>query len=277
MKKVLGALGGAFVAIWRWIKETAWVQPLLIVGLIFAVIFSIPSIVDGFRGISDRKNSPDAFYKKYQVSLKGAENSDAQKLFHDIYEELNEPNSTNLAGDKFLIVFVQGDNKCGACDSAQKGFEYLMEHESTFITSGPTFKLKTIFTDEELTRRDKEDWKKEDTVPEDDTAKSAFEAFLSRNAVYNYLSEIATSAANAPYFVSEEFMWEDDILEILTSPAQFKTPTLIQVDFTGSPETAEPVEGRNPITAYFGVNGDSANSLADYIANAWMYKGVFGI
>jgi hypothetical protein len=40
--KVLKAIGDFFVRIWRWIKETAWVQPLLIVGAIFAIIFSIP-------------------------------------------------------------------------------------------------------------------------------------------------------------------------------------------------------------------------------------------
>ena len=42
--KVLKILATPFIAIWRWIKETAWVQPLLIVGLIFGIIFSIPSI-----------------------------------------------------------------------------------------------------------------------------------------------------------------------------------------------------------------------------------------
>ncbi len=277
MKKVLGAVGGAFVAVWRWIKETAWVQPLLIVGLIFGIIFSIPSIVDGFRGISDRKNSPEAFYKKYQVSLKGAENSDAQNLFKDIYDELNEPGSTKLKGEKFLIAFVQGDSKCGACDSAQKGFEYLFENEKLLLRSGPEFKLKTIFTDEELKRRNKEDWKGEDTVEEDDKAKTAFEAFLTRNAVHNYLSEIAASAANAPYFDSAHFNLQDDILELLTSYNEFRTPTLIQVDFTGSVENAEPVAGRNEITAYFALDGETPRNLADYIADAWLYKGNFKV
>ena len=41
---ILRKIATPFVAIWRWIKETAWVQPLLIVGIIFAIIFSIPSI-----------------------------------------------------------------------------------------------------------------------------------------------------------------------------------------------------------------------------------------
>ena len=42
--KVLSAIGGFFARIGRWIKETAWIQPLLIVGAIFAVIFAIPHV-----------------------------------------------------------------------------------------------------------------------------------------------------------------------------------------------------------------------------------------
>ena len=66
MKKVLSALGQFFVRIGRWIKDTAWIQPLLIVGVIFAIIFSIPSIVDGINSINDRRNSAQEYYKKFQ-------------------------------------------------------------------------------------------------------------------------------------------------------------------------------------------------------------------
>lgn len=44
MGKFLKVIGTPFIKLWTWIKETAWVQPLLIVGIIFAIIFSIPSI-----------------------------------------------------------------------------------------------------------------------------------------------------------------------------------------------------------------------------------------
>ena len=42
--KVLRAIGGFFAKIGRWIANTAWIQPLLIVGGIFGIIFSIPYI-----------------------------------------------------------------------------------------------------------------------------------------------------------------------------------------------------------------------------------------
>ena len=38
---VLRAIGNFFARIGRWIRDTAWVQPLLIVGGIFAIIFSM--------------------------------------------------------------------------------------------------------------------------------------------------------------------------------------------------------------------------------------------
>ena len=38
---VLSAIGRFFKKIWDWIKQTAWIQPLLIVGIIFGVIFIV--------------------------------------------------------------------------------------------------------------------------------------------------------------------------------------------------------------------------------------------
>ena len=49
--KILRAIGHFFAKIGRWIANTAWVQPLLIVGGIFAIIFSIPYIKRGFENL----------------------------------------------------------------------------------------------------------------------------------------------------------------------------------------------------------------------------------
>ena len=65
---VLRAIGKFFARIGRWIKETAWVQPLLIVGGIFAIIFSIPYIVKGVSSWFDQKGTAsENFYSKFQV------------------------------------------------------------------------------------------------------------------------------------------------------------------------------------------------------------------
>ncbi len=66
---ILKAIGGFFTKLWRWIKETAWVQPLLIVGAIFAVIFSIPKITGWVE--SWGLGSASRYFAEYQQSLEG--------------------------------------------------------------------------------------------------------------------------------------------------------------------------------------------------------------
>ena len=41
---ILRAIGRFFAKIGRWIRDTAWVQPLLIVGAIFGLIFSFENM-----------------------------------------------------------------------------------------------------------------------------------------------------------------------------------------------------------------------------------------
>ena len=71
--KVLRAIGAFFARIGRWIKETAWIQPLLIVGAIFAVIFAIPHIIDGVKGWFDESDAANKYFAKYQLSLENAD------------------------------------------------------------------------------------------------------------------------------------------------------------------------------------------------------------
>ena len=79
---ILKSIGAFFVKIWRWIKETAWVQPLLIVGAIFAIIFSIPSITNAVS--SWTKTTSGSWLLEYRVSLEGEtysqDSSNADKL-----------------------------------------------------------------------------------------------------------------------------------------------------------------------------------------------------
>ena len=71
--KVLSAIGRFFARIGRWIKETAWIQPLLIVGAIFAVIFAIPHIINGVKGWFNDSDAANTFYAQYRLSLTGAD------------------------------------------------------------------------------------------------------------------------------------------------------------------------------------------------------------
>lgn len=273
MKKILSAIGGFFVAIWRWIKETAWVQPLLIVGIIFGVIFSIPSIVEGFQGISDKKNSPDTYYNKYKVSLVGAENSPAQKLVDEIYDNENG-RSSSLDGKKFFIVFVQSNNRCAVCDSAKEGFEYL-EKNANVLLGGEKFEFKTIVVDEEFKKKDKEDWKKEGSVKDDDFASTAFEAFLVRNA--DKFEGYAENAQNSYYYLNSGIT-ETQIDNLYSADeSKFQTPTVLQVDFTAN-ATKSGSGGPGVVGAFIGLDSKESTKLskAEFFADAWNYENRFG-
>ncbi|MEY3496720.1 MAG: hypothetical protein RJA80_943, partial [Actinomycetota bacterium] len=73
MKPIGTFFGKIFGGLWNWIKETAWIQPLLIVGTIFAIIFSIPTITEWVNGIAESINSPESYYRNYQKKLEGEE------------------------------------------------------------------------------------------------------------------------------------------------------------------------------------------------------------
>ena len=89
---ILKSIGAFFVKIWHWIKETAWVQPLLIVGAIFAVIFSIPYITEWVGGWTG--NGAGAFYEASLLTLEG------QTLSGDV-----------TAADRFANVLEANEEK----------------------------------------------------------------------------------------------------------------------------------------------------------------------
>jgi hypothetical protein len=93
--KILKAIGAFFARIWRWIKETAWIQPLLIVGAIFAVIFSIPYFSSW---ISSLGIGSENYYSVHKRSLEGElkegetgarEASQADKITKSIFDNSN--------------------------------------------------------------------------------------------------------------------------------------------------------------------------------------------
>lgn len=159
MMFILRAIGNFFVKIGRWIKDTAWVQPLLIVGGIFAIIFSIPYISNWVGSWFSDSNEAVNFYSNYKVSLDGVQyeskNSDANKLFNYMASEIKSEADTKRWGEKFFVVFVQED--CTECERIYKGFEICKNEWGTGSFKTPDgetyndFKLYTIFVDTEAT------------------------------------------------------------------------------------------------------------------------------
>lgn len=160
---VLRAIGGFFVRIGRWIKETAWIQPLLIVGAIFAIIFAIPHIIDGVGSWFKSGDSASKFYAKYQLSLKNAVNKEGQYVGNSkvdeflSYIENDAEKAKSNYGERFFVAFIKDDS---SCEDLYKGFKTFKDKWSSkdkeFVGLDGTnlkgnFKLYTIYTDTKKT------------------------------------------------------------------------------------------------------------------------------
>ena len=109
-KKVLTAIGHFFRNIWRYIMTNAWIQPILIVALIFAIIFGltgVPKLFDKIEGWFD--DSTDNKIKNQK------------KIDVDEFFELYEGN------ESFVIVF--GEDDCANCKSLYKTINKYMDDE----------------------------------------------------------------------------------------------------------------------------------------------------
>jgi hypothetical protein len=249
MKKILTVIGAFFARIWTWIKETAWVQPLLIVGIIFAVIFSIPSISEWIQGIADNANSAETYYRKYDKSLDGEENSDAQKLVNAMME------NDDQYGEKFFLILVQED--CTGCEEMQPAVDLLRTKTNRFYDKDTfsDFKFYTIFTDEEVDA-------------DKDYTNTAWDRFVDRND--DFLVRAAEVAENSWYKVNG-YITESNI-EGLEDGSNIVTPTIILFDLTDS----NPFElGISEV--FFGAAGSTSYEKAELLAHAWTHTEEFTI
>lgn len=146
--KILRAIGGFFAKIGRWIANTAWVQPLLIVGGIFAIIFSIPYIKKGFEGLF-ASGSVDEEYEWYKghrgynvQALSLEEGGQADRLLG--YLEFYDRDADKIKSEfstKFFLAFVQ--EGCSNCKDAVEGYKYAVD--SGYV---PGFQMFTILVDQ---------------------------------------------------------------------------------------------------------------------------------
>ena len=262
---VFRAIGAFFAKIWRWIKETAWIQPLLIVGIIFGVIFSIPSIVKGVQGIVDKISSTESYYHKFEKSLVNAENSEADKLtiaINDVMNSASEENITNVKntyGTKFFVMYVSAS--CSSCNEAREGFEEFEKNFNKYATSTEDieeaksikFKLYTIFTDEVTSE-----------TTDDETA---FVQYMNRNM--SFMENAAASVYDSDYYMNGKIS-DDDLFNVEScDPDEFLTPTIMLVDMTAKYST----EGVRDMM--FGVSGSNNVSKAQTLADCWFHKGDF--
>lgn len=281
--KILKAIGGIFARIWRWIKETAWVQPLLIVGAIFAVIFSIPYFTEWINSIGIGSEN---YYSAHKISLEGeleinadptAPASDADKLIYNLEQnsflaadESYTPDY-NKYGEKYFLVFVE--EECSTCADIQEAFKELEDYWGTrYVQTKATingqeqnlpFRIHTIFTDET-------------SSTDDDDENNSDSAFQRHLQIYTDFYE------NAGIRLQEQTPYGYNNLKdngsmkafLNADTANFATPTIVLVDYTDEakalPVYAGSGEGRQGISEIlFGVSGTTKYEKANVLMNMW--------
>ncbi|MCQ2794248.1 MAG: hypothetical protein MJ207_02675 [Bacilli bacterium] len=267
--KILKAIGNVFVKIWRWIKNTAWVQPLLIVGLIFGVIFSIPAITSAIQNLIKNNNSARKFFETYQLKMEGDKDSEAQKLLdrYDIsrkeYNEQKTPEQKkaviNKIPDKEKKFFLFFTSYATVNDDLKSGFEIAETYWKTTFGVKDDFRLYTIFTDEETTTAT--------------TKKPAFETFMDSKSWF--FEEAAVNGEKTEYYKNGKIT--DDQLTKLSDcdPSNFQLPLLVLVDWKILLQD-EPDETNIGITQLtFGLTGDDNWAKAKFLVDCWNGEGEF--
>jgi len=275
---ILKAIGALFMKIWRWIKDTAWVQPLLIVGAIFAVIFSIPYITDWANNFT--QSSANSFYNAKKMNLEGetfdgeTSNSPADQLIDSITANtvenfyVNGDKTTFDAtakkyGEKFFLVFA--DSKNTSSQTAEKSFKYLSENWNKYgyePTDNGSFAYYTIF--------------KDDTSANDDDFKdngSAFERFLSIHS--DLFQTTATHLAANPY-KTRATITDDNYQKFgfdgSSDFSAFPIPSICLVDYTA----AAVKDGRAGLSeVLFTVTGDTDTTRANLLLDMWNHTDAY--
>ncbi len=128
MKKVLNAIGKFFGRIWGWIKNTAWIQPLLIVGIIFGLIMSIKPITKLIQKVTD-VTTDSTFYKDNLLD----------------YEDLVKKVDDNGEKDVLIVLFIKEKNeKCDQCVNQQKDFEEFFSDDHTTAADGRNYNIAVL-------------------------------------------------------------------------------------------------------------------------------------
>ena len=275
---IIKSISAMITKFWRWITETAWVQPLLIVGGIFAVIFSIPKFTTWFEAMG--VNSSNSFYTNYRVSLEGEgreENgtrimTDADKLTavidkwsftntqYDSYETYRknvEADDGLRYGEKFFMVFYKSD--CSGCEEAKNGFETLITGWNTSfpIAGSQPFKLYSIQADQTSSN---------DDTYEIDTDKKAINRYLTYFEAADLWASAAGRLEDAPYRTNASAGMTNYTYIENTDLTNWPVPTIFLIDFTKEAYEA----GRPGLSeVLFGVSGSSYFENAQLLANMW--------
>lgn len=264
--KVLRAIGGFFAKIGRWIANTAWIQPLLIVGGIFGIIFSIPYIKQGIEGLQvDSTDYKYLYYSEHSLDLKEGGRADKLLGYLDQYDSSIE-NIRSEFGSKFFLTFAKKD--CPYCKDAVAGYQNLASNFSKWKLDH-SFKLYTILVD------------KTDSEGEY-LAKKILDK---NNGLFETLAaEYGESNPDYPLFINVPEKKSEMVQKICAFPEQtqstgegMETPTTFLIDLDGAANNYS-VNGITQIffnyTDFISENINSSSKGA-LLRDAWSYQGIF--
>ncbi len=112
MKKVFKAIGGFFKSIWRYVKQNAWIQPILMVGLIFAIIFGLTAAPDAWDTVkgwfTTDSEEPQHIEELGGRKSKNGESAEGTKDLINMFDK----------DETFIVIF--GGTDCSLCKSFNK-------------------------------------------------------------------------------------------------------------------------------------------------------------
>lgn len=263
---VLKAIGRFFAKIGRWIRDTAWVQPLLIVGGIFAIIFSIPKFVELGKKAKEESNAAQTFFENKMISSQGKEGKLSEGSALDSYfselekehaskeEAYNAINNVLQVNNKqFFVVFV---DKTTACDSLYTGLNYLKNNwdnkEFQEYKVQGQFTYRTIYVD---------------AVDKYDEETKLFDDVYSRHNFENFAADLYSTqfAENKSYDQDAG----DHYDSLATSASGFTVGTVLYFDYEAEGYAGVGTYGLRSCFTSADVAGSSDYERAQSLAKAW--------
>lgn len=284
--EILRKIATPFVAIWRWIKETAWVQPLLIVGLIFGVIFSIPSTTNAIKNANKNEDNGLSYYNEIRLSLDDAYkgNSQVDQFFSSYaaaqgfkngntrYSQSDLDSFKKVYGEKFFLVFAKSD--CTFCENISNALIQLRDNFDTTYKLGESsapYKAYSIVCDQDM--GDAKDYYIEKDAFEYilDDHSTLFEDMVKFGTTNTYYNNLETSEKSTLKGYIENFLKSNNDVHV---------PCVVLFDLTDNTSNNGSEWNYIANTVFFEIpsNFDTNEvTRANFLAQAWYGLGDFKI